>query len=69
MWYNLPSGLELHSNGGMERSLAVQWLGLGGFTAVVQVFILGQELRSHKLCGHRQRGEKWGREEVVFGLQ
>ena len=53
----------------MQSSLAVQWLGLGGFTAVVQVLILGQELRSHKLCGHSQRGKNWGREEVVFGLQ
>ena len=34
-----------------ENCLAVQWLGLGAFTAGAQVQSLVGELRSHKLCG------------------
>ena len=34
----------------LGNSLAVQWLGLHAFTAVVWVRSLVRELRSHKLC-------------------
>ena len=44
---------EIHLNNifYLGNSLAVQWLGLGTFTAGAQVQSLVRELRSCKLCG------------------
>ena len=43
--------LTLRTKSWWGTSLAVQWLGLGAFTAVARVQSLVRELRSRKVCG------------------
>ena len=58
LWVNLQLGGDIVTFKNwlqIGSSLAVQWLGLGAFTAVAQVQSLVEELRSHKPLGEKKK--------------